>query len=118
FCASAFVGSLLDEYPGNLAPLHVGNPPVSFRIHRMHACPKSTPSPYIIGQTPAITLISCWRQNSTAIEETLDPFPKDWCIHTRRTPVSLQSRTIRSVTSGRVMITTASTPPGIDRRSG
>jgi hypothetical protein len=30
----------------------------------------------------------------------------------------LQSRTIRSVVSGRVMITTPSTPPGIDWRLG
>ena len=38
---------------------YAGNPPVSLRIHRMHVCPKSTPGPYIIGQAPAITLISC-----------------------------------------------------------
>ena len=80
----------------------------------MHVCPKSAPARYIIGQAPAITLIPCWRQYSTASGETLDPFPNDWCIHTRGTPTSLQSRTIRSVVSGRVMITTPSTPPGID----
>ena len=38
---------------------YVGSPPVSLRIHRMHVCPKSTPAPYIIGQAPAITLMSC-----------------------------------------------------------
>ena len=49
-----------DENPGEAARvLHVGSPPVSLRIHRMHVCPKSTPAPYIIGQAPAITLISC-----------------------------------------------------------
>src|ERR1041385_339444 len=80
----------------------------------MQVCPKSTPAPYIIGQTPAITLMSCWRQYSTASGETLDPFPTDWCIQTRWTPASLQSRTIPSVVSGRVVITTPSIPPGID----
>src|SRR5262245_9859864 len=39
-------------------------------------------------------------------------------IQTRCTPASPQSRTIRSVASGRVMITTPSTPPGIDCRLG
>src|SRR4030095_10418773 len=107
-----------DENPGNLAARHVGSPPVSLRIHRIHVCPKSTLAPYLIGRGRAITLISCGRQNSTAAAETLDPFPIDWCIHTRRTPASLQSCTIRSVVSGRVMITTPSTPPGIDCRSG
>src|SRR5580765_1592991 len=97
--------------------IYFGNPPVSPRTHRMHACPKSTPSPYIIGQAPAITRMSCRRQNSTASGETLVPFPMDWCIHTRRTPAAPQSRTIRSVVSGRVTITTPSTPPGIDCRS-
>jgi len=38
---------------------YVGSPPVNLRIERMHVCPKSTPSLYIIGQAPAITLISC-----------------------------------------------------------
>src|SRR5205809_6457145 len=101
-----------------LPTAYVGSPPVSLRIQRMHVCPKSTPSPYIIGHAPAITLISCWRQYSTASGETLDPFPMDWCIQTRRTPASLQSRTIRSVVSGRVTITTPSTAAGIDFRSG
>ena len=78
----------------------------------MQVCPKSTPSPYIIGQAPAITLIP-WRQYSTASGETLDPFPTDWCIQTRWTLASLQSRTIRSVFSSRVMITTAPTHPGL-----
>jgi hypothetical protein len=48
-----------DENPGNLAARHVGSPPVSLRIHCIHVCPKSTLAPYIIGQAPAITLMSC-----------------------------------------------------------
>jgi hypothetical protein len=60
-----------DENPGYMAPppsllalerlpsAYVGSPPVSLSIHRMHVCPKSAPSPYIIGQAPAITLMSC-----------------------------------------------------------
>ena len=84
----------------------------------MHVCPKSTPEPYIMGQPPAITLISFRRQYSTASPETLEPFAIDWCIHTRRTPAARQSRTIRSVVSGRVTIITPSTAPGIDCRSG
>ena len=58
----------------------------------MHRCPTSTPSPYIIGQPPAMTWMSCWRQYSTASGETLVPLPMDWCIHTRWTPALLQSR--------------------------
>ena len=42
-----------------LPSAYVGSPPVSLSIHRMHVCPKSAPSPYIIGQAPAITLMSC-----------------------------------------------------------
>src|ERR1044072_1484842 len=61
---------------------YVGRPPLIPRIQRMHACPKSTPSPYIIGHAPEITLMSCWRQYSTASGETLVPFTMDWCIHT------------------------------------
>ena len=38
---------------------YVGNPPVSLSIHRMHVCPKSASAPYIIGQAPAIVLMSC-----------------------------------------------------------
>ena len=34
----------------------------------MQVCPKSTPSPNIIGHAPAITLMSCWRQYATAGE--------------------------------------------------
>src|SRR6185369_306790 len=55
-----------DEHPANLMASHVGSPPVSFMNHRMQACPTSTPSPYIIGQAPAITLMSWSRQYSTA----------------------------------------------------
>jgi hypothetical protein len=40
-------------------------------------CPKSTPGPNIIGQAPAITLMSCCRQYSTAAGDTLDPFAVD-----------------------------------------
>src|SRR5687767_9833477 len=47
------------KIPGNFPRLYVGSPPVNLMIHRMHVCPKSTSSPYIIGQAPAITLISC-----------------------------------------------------------
>ena len=48
------------EQPGETSQVsHEGSPPVSLRINRMHVCPKSTPSPYIIGQAPAITLMSC-----------------------------------------------------------
>ena len=54
---------------------HAGSPPVSLRNQRMHVCPKSAPWPNIIGQAPAITLISCCRQYSTASGETLEPFP-------------------------------------------
>src|SRR5262249_2306688 len=39
--------------------IHCGSPPVSLRNHRMPVCPKSTPSPNIIGQAPAISLMSC-----------------------------------------------------------
>jgi hypothetical protein len=39
-------------------------------------------------------------------------------IHTRRTPASLHWCTMRSVTSGRVTITTPSTPSGIECTSG
>ena len=72
----------------------------------------------VIITRPAITLISRWRQYSTASRDTLVPFPRPWCIHTRRTPASPHSRTIRSEVSGRVTITTPSTPPGIDLTSG
>ena len=54
----------------------------------------------------------------SAFAETLEPFARDWCIHTRRTSAALQLDTIRSVASGRVTITTPSTPPGMDCRSG
>jgi len=84
----------------------------------MHACPKSTPGPHIMGQAPAIALMPCWRQYSRASGETLDPVRADWCIHTRRTPAAQQWRTIRAVVSGLVTITTPSAPPGIDCRSG
>jgi hypothetical protein len=39
----------------------------------MHVCPRSTPSPYIIGQPPAITLMPRRSQYSTARAETLVP---------------------------------------------
>ena len=85
----------------------------------MQVCTKSAPGPYIIGHPPATTVISCCRQYSTAADETLDPArAMDWCIQTRRTPASGHAWTICSVTSGRVMIPTPSTPPGIALRSG
>src|SRR5829696_2331146 len=56
---------------------HVGSPPVSFMMARMQRWPKSTPGPNIIGHAPAITLMSCSRQYSTAAGETLEPFARD-----------------------------------------
>ncbi len=56
---------------------YAGSPPVSLRNHRMHVCPKSAPGPNIMGQAPAITLMSCCRQYSTASGDTLEPFPSD-----------------------------------------
>ena len=49
--------------------------------------------------------------------ETLPP-PKARCIHTCLIPSSAHSRMVASAVSGLVPITTASTPPGIDFRSG
>jgi hypothetical protein len=42
----------------------------------------------------------------------------DWCIHTRPTLAASHSRTICSVVSGLVSITTPLTPAGVDRTSG
>src|SRR5678815_2017345 len=41
-----------------------------------------------------MTSMSCCRQNSTAVGETLDPEVSDWCIQTRITPASSHSRTM------------------------
>ena len=53
------IGDQHDEPSETARSVHVGSPPVSLRINRMHLCPRSMLSPYIIGQAPAITLISC-----------------------------------------------------------
>src|SRR4029078_1155131 len=90
-----------DDDPGELTSVHVGSPPVRVRTQRMHVCPKSTSSPNIIGQAPAITLMSWRRHQSTASREKLRDLVIDWCIQTRGTPASTQSWKIRSVTSGR-----------------
>ncbi len=55
---------------------------------------------------------SSLRPIAVAGAETL-PRPKDLCIQTVRIPAATQSCTISSATSGRVAMTTASTPPGI-----
>jgi len=44
--------------PKHLATAYVGSLRVILRSHRMHVCPKSTSGPNIIGQAPAITLMS------------------------------------------------------------
>src|SRR4029453_2354206 len=81
--------------PGGEFLAYAGSPFVSLRIHRMQACPKSTPGPYIIGHAPAITVMPCSLQYSTAAGDTLpDPLAIDWCIQTRRTPASAQSWTL------------------------
>jgi DNA-binding transcriptional regulator YdaS (Cro superfamily) len=66
----------------------------------------------------SITEMSCSRQNAVAEAEALLPWTIDLWIQTRETPASGHCRTMDSVTSGRVTMTTPSTPPGIDFRSG
>src|SRR5512132_58707 len=84
--------------------------------NRMTLWPKSAVGGNIRGQPPSITVMPCWRPNWVAACETL-PAPGPRCIHTWLMPRSAHSRMMSSAISGRVPITTAWPPPGIDFRS-
>ena len=64
-----------------------------------------------------MTTMWCSRPNVVASSETLPP-PNERCIHTLVMPRFDASRTVSSAYLGLVPTTTASTPPGMDRRSG
>lgn len=87
------------------------------KTNRVHVCPKSPVGSTINGQPPSITLMACFRPNSVADRETL-AVPVDRCIQTRLIPSWAHWAMVASAASGLVPITTASTPPVIDFRSG
>ena len=63
-------------------------------------------------------VVGFWLGFQRTAGDTLEPLLIPLCIQTRRTPAAPHSWTMCSVTSGRVTITTPSTPPGIDFKSG
>src|SRR5215204_5369995 len=83
---------------------------------RMTLWPKSAVGPNMQGQPPSITVMPRCRPNAVAAAETL-PVPGPRCIQTCVMPSSAHWRIVSSAISGRVPITTAWTPPGIDFRS-
>ena len=83
----------------------------------MNRWPPSDADPYIRGHPPSITVTPCSRPDTTADADTL-PGPKERCIHTSVMPRSTASRIVPSAYAALVAITTASTPPGTERRSG
>jgi pimeloyl-ACP methyl ester carboxylesterase len=94
-----------------------GTLPVQVRIRQSKRWPPSSVGANISGQPPSITRSPSARPSSAASAETL-PAPKLRCIHTSRMPSFAHSRTVSPAASGRVAITTASTPPGTPARFG
>src|SRR5215213_6121926 len=94
----------------------LGMLPLSVKTMRMSLCPRSAVGSNMHGQPPSITVMPRSRPYSVATSETL-PAPGPRCIQTCLIPSSAHSRIVSSVISGRVPITTASTPPGIERKS-
>ena len=93
-----------------------GTFPLRLSTTRMALWPGSAVGPNMHGQPPSITRIPCSRPYAVAVADTL-PWPGPRCIHTCPMSSSAQSRIVCSACSGRVPMTTASTPPGIERRS-
>jgi hypothetical protein len=82
----------------------------------MSLWPGSAAGSNMSGQPPSITRMPCSRPQAAADPEKL-PRSKARCIHTCLMPRSAHSCMVASAVSGRVAITTASTPPGIDFKS-
>src|SRR5205823_12145490 len=112
------VGTVEDRWPLEFECDRVGHFQTSFgtwpayRI-RITLWPKSAVAPNIKGQPPSITVMPCCLPYSVAVGDTL-PAPGPRCIQTCLIPSSAHSRIVSSARSGRVPMTTASTPPGID----
>src|SRR6185295_13887244 len=90
--------------------------PVRVKMSFIALCPPSATGSNISGQPPSMTWMPCSWPYRVAAWETL-PAPNERCIHTWWIPSSAHSFIVCSATSGRVPITTASTPPGMDLRS-
>src|SRR5512132_3770836 len=92
-----------------------GTLPVRVKSRRIALCPGSAVGPNMQGQPPSITEMPRSLPYAVAVWETL-PAPGPRCIQMCLIPSSAHSPIVCSAISGRVPITTASTPPGIELR--